>query len=154
MSRMRCLALRLAGLPAGAAEFVQRHALLFAAEARQQFDVFHRQEQFLLAVVDQAQAVVRGGADLQRLQPVVAADAVVLVHHQVAFGHFGGFGNELVGALAAARRAADALAQQILLADQREIFGHEAAFERQRDQADVSRGVLRAAVPVVGGFGS
>ena len=48
---------------------------------------------------------MRGGADLEGLEAVVAADAVFLVDDEVALGDFGGFGDELVGALAAARRA-------------------------------------------------
>ena len=42
---------------------------------------------------------------------------MVLVHNEVAFGDFRGLGDDLVGALAAARRAGDALAEQVLLRD-------------------------------------
>ena len=70
----------------------------------------------------------------QRLQPVVAADAVFLVHHQVALGNFRRFRDELVGALAPTRRTADALAQQVLLAHQGELVGDEAALDPERDQ--------------------
>ena len=125
---------RLARLPGDAAQLVERHALAFAAEARQHLDVLDRQEQLLVAVVDQPQAVVRRTGDGQRLQPVIAADAVFLVHHQVALGDLRRFGDELVGALAAARRAADALAQQVLLAHQRQLVGDKAALDPQRDQ--------------------
>ena len=55
---------RLAGLPGGAAQLVQRHALLLAAVARQDLDVLDRQEQLLVAVVDQPQAVVRRAGDV------------------------------------------------------------------------------------------
>ena len=130
------LHLRLAGLPAGAAQLVQRGALLLAAVARQHFDVLDRQEQLLVAVVDQPQAVVRRAGDVQRRQPVVAADAVFLMHDQVALGDFGRLGDELVGALAPARRAGNAFAQQILLADQGQPVGDEAALHAQHDQRD------------------
>ena len=95
---------RLARLPGDAAQLVQRHALRLAAEARQHLDVLDRQEQFFVAVVDQPQAVMRRTGDRQRLQPVVAADAVFLVHHQVALGDLRRLRDELVGALAPARR--------------------------------------------------
>ena len=93
---------------------------------------------------------MRGAADLQCHQAAVAADAVVLVDDQVALGDFGGFGDELVGALAAAWRAADTLAQQVLLADQGDFVGDEAAFDAQGDQHD---GVAGAATGVVPAFG-
>ena len=135
------LHLGFAGLPAGAAQLVQRRALMLAAVARQDFDVLDRQEQLLVAVVDQAQAVVRRAGDVQRGEAVVAADAVFLVHDEVALGDFGGLGDELVGALAAARRAGDAFAQQVLLADQGDAIGDEAAFNAEHDQGDGAGGL-------------
>ena len=77
---------------------------------------------------------MRRAGHAQRGQTVVAADAVFLVDDQIAFGDFGGFGDELIGALSAARRARNALAQQILLAHQRDALGHETAFDAQHDQ--------------------
>ena len=126
------LHLGFARLPAGAAELVERDTVALA-KAGEKFDVFDRQIQLLEAVVDQAQAVVRSGSDAQCFEPVVASDAVFLMDDQVALGDLGGFGDELVGALAAARRAADSLAEQILLPDDGDVAGHEAAFEPERD---------------------
>ena len=140
---------RLARLPADAAQLVQRDALLLAAEARQHLDVLDRQEQLFVAVVDQPQAVVRRAGDGQRRQPVVAADAVFLVHHQIALGDLGRLGDELIGALAPARRAADALAQQVLLADQGKLIGDEAALHAQRDQRDRAGRLAADRRPVV-----
>ncbi len=91
------------------------------AEAGEQLDVLDREVELLVAVVDQAQAVVRGGADLEGFEAVIAADAVFLVHDEVALGDLGGLGDELVGALAAAGRAGDALAEEVLLADDGEV---------------------------------
>ena len=126
-------------------------AAALAAEAGQQLDVLDREVELLVAVVDQAQAVMRGGADLQGFEPVVAADAVFLVHDEVALGDLGGFGDELVGALAAAGRAADALAEQVLLADQRRA--RSATKPRSRPSvttAMVRRRQLAAVGPGVG----
>ena len=132
MSWMRCFMRGLARLPAGAAELVERDARALGAEARQQLDVLDRQEELVAAVVDQPKAVMRRAVDLEGLEAVIAADAVVLVHDQVALGDFGGVGDELVGALAAARRAGDALAEQVLLADDaRAEPAPEAALERR-----------------------
>ena len=119
MSRMRCFIRALRDCQAAPPSLSSATPAALAAEARQHLDVLDRQEQLVVAVVEQPQAVVRRAVDLQRHQPVVAADAVVLVHHQVALGDLGGLGDELVGPLAPARRAADALAEQVLLADQR-----------------------------------
>ena len=77
---------------------------------------------------------MRRAGDGERLQPVVAADAVFLVHHQVALGNLGGLGDELVGALAGARRAANAFAQQVLLAYHDDALGGEAALDAERYQ--------------------
>ena len=81
-----------------------------------------------------------GAGDRQRRQPIVTADAVFLVHDQIALGDFGGFGDELIGPFAAARRAGDALAQQILLAHHRDAFGDKAAFDAQGYQRHRTRG--------------
>ncbi len=128
------LGARLARLPARAAELVERDAGALAAEAREHLDVLDRQEELVVAVIEQAQAVMRRAADGERDEPVIAADAVILVHDQIAFGDFRGLGDELVRALAPARRAGDALAEQVLLADDRDVLGDEAAFEAERDE--------------------
>ena len=57
---------------------------IFRAVARQQLDIHCRQEQFVVAVVMNFQAVVGGATDLDGLQAHVAADAVLHVHHQIA----------------------------------------------------------------------
>ena len=92
---------------------------------------------------------MRRAGDGQRLQPVIAADAVFLVHDQIALGDLGRLGDELVGALAPARRAADAFAQQVLLADQRQLIGDEAALHAQRDQRHRARRLATDRRPVV-----
>src|SRR5262249_4987079 len=124
---------RLARLPPDAPELVQRDALRLGAKPRQHLDVLDRQKQLLVAVVDQPQAVMRRTGDVQRLQPIVAADAVFLVHDEIALGDLRRFRNELVSAFAAARRPADALAQQILLTDKYYTVRNEAAFHAKRD---------------------
>ena len=92
---------------------------------------------------------MRRAGDVQRRQPVVAADAVFLVHDQVALGDFGGLGDELVGPLAAARGAGDAVAQQVLLAHHREAVGDEAALDAQRHQRDGAGRLAVDRLPIV-----
>ena len=90
---------------------------------------------------------MRGAGDVQRVQAVVAADAVFLVDDEVALGDFGCLGDELVGAHAAAGRAADALAEQVLLADQGEFVGDEAAFNAEGDEGDGAGGLAASNSP-------
>ncbi len=93
----------LARLPGRAAQPVELHALALGAVAGQQVDVLHRQVELGLAAVVQLQAVVRRALHLQGLQALIAADAVVDVHHQVAGRQRRGLGQE-VGARRRLRR--------------------------------------------------
>ena len=85
---------------------------------------------------------MRGRADAEGFQAVVASDAVLLVDDQIALGDLGGLGDELVGALAAARGAADALTQEVLLADEAGLLADEAAFQAQGDDGGDGGGLL------------
>ena len=88
---------------------------------------------------------MRRAGDVQRLQPIIAADAVFLVHDQIALGDLRRLGDELIGALAPPRRAADALAQQVLLADQRQPIGDEAALDPSVTSETEPAGLRRTA---------
>ena len=83
------LDLGLAGLPADAAQLVELHLLVGVAVAGEDVEVLDRDEQLVAAGVDQLQAVVRGAADLQRLQPLEAADAVLGMDDVVALAQCG-----------------------------------------------------------------
>ena len=65
------------------------------------------------------------------------------MHHEVALRDLRRFGDELIGALAPARRPADALAEQVLLAHERDAPGvarsDEAALHPQRDERHRAR---------------
>ena len=78
------LELGLARLPAAAAEPVEFDIGVVGAVARQQFDILDRQKQFGVGGVMQLEAVMRRAADLERLQPDEAADAVLDMHHEIA----------------------------------------------------------------------
>ena len=78
------LQLRLARLPAAAAEPVQFDIGVVGAVARQQFDVLDRQEQLCFGGIMQFEAVMRRAGDFDRLQADEAADAVLDMHHEIA----------------------------------------------------------------------
>ena len=66
MSRMRCFIRALRDCQATPPSLSSATPCALAAEARQHLDVLDRQEQLVVAVVDQAQAVVRRAGDRQR----------------------------------------------------------------------------------------
>ena len=138
------LGLGLAALPGAAAELVERDPLALRAEARQHLDILDGEEQLVVAGIDELQAVMRRVVDADGLEPGIAADAVLLVHDEVALLDAGGIGDELCGVAAAARRAGDALAEQVLLGDDRKPEaetprcgrGDEAALEAEDGECD------------------
>ena len=77
---------------------------------------------------------MRRAANLDRLQTDEAADAVIDVHHQIAGGQAGRFGNEIVGAPHGAARPHQPVAENILLADNRRFVGLEAGFDAEHRQ--------------------
>ena len=137
----------LARLPGGAAEPVQRHRALGRAVAREQLDVLDRQEEPVVAVIEDAQAVVLCVIDLKRHQSVIAADAVVGVHHQIAVGERRRIDEEVLGGFSpAALRPAGARAEDVLLGDRGERDRDEAPLQRQhRRRRDAGRQRLRPA---------
>ena len=116
---------RLARLPGRAAQPVELHALVVRAVAGQQVDVLDRQVELGLAAVLQLQAVVRRALDVQGLQALVAADAVVDVDDEVARGQRRGLGQEVRRPPALARPR-QPVAQDVGLGDDRQVVGLEA----------------------------
>ena len=128
---------RLAGLPAGAAEPVELDAGVLRAVARQKLDVLDRQiELGALGVVD-FQAVVRRAGGLDVLQADEAADAVIDMHDEIAGRQARHLGDEIVRALGRAARPHQPVAQDVLLADDGDVGGLEAAFEAQHRERDL-----------------
>ena len=84
----------LARLPGDAAEAVELGRLVARAVAAQHIDVLDRHEELVAAFVGEAQAVVPRVLDLQGHQALVAADAVLAMHHQVAVAQRRGLGDE------------------------------------------------------------
>src|SRR3546814_1487000 len=107
-----------ARLPGGAAEPIEQMFAFFRTVARQGVDVFDRHIELVAAGVDHAQTVVRRAPGHHRLQPIIAADAVLDMDHQVALAEGRGFGNELLRAPALAPRPRAPVAENLLLADE------------------------------------
>ena len=126
------LRFRLAALPAGPAQPVQLHGLAVGAVAGQQVDVLDRQVELGLAAVEQVQAVMRRALHVQRLEALVAADAVVDVHDQVARRQGAGLGQE-VGGAALLARPRQPVAEDVGLGDDHQIVGLEPGLQRQHD---------------------
>ena len=128
---------RLAGLPAAAAEPVQLDVGVLRAVARQQLDVLDRQEQLGVFGVVDLQAVVRRAGRLDVLQADETADAVVDVHDQVARRQARHLGDEILGALGGAARPHQAVAQDVLLADDGGVVRFETGLQAQHRQRDL-----------------
>ena len=126
------LELCLTRLPGGAAEPVQRDWLVGRAVAGQELDVFDGQEQPVVAVIEDAQAIVRRVIDFQGDQAVVAADAVVDVYNQVAIRQRRRVDQKFLGRLPpAALRPARARTEDVLFGDHGEPRRDESPFQRQ-----------------------
>ena len=131
---------RLARLPPGPAELVELARL--RAVARQKLQVLDRQEQPVAAGVVDLEAVVRRAGRLDRLQADEAADAVVDVDDEIARRQRRGFGEHVLGAALALDAPDQPVAENVLLADDREIRRLEALLERdhrQRQRAGARR---------------
>ena len=124
----------LARLPAGAAETVELDIGAVGAIARQQFDVLDRQEQFCLGGIAQLEAIMRCAGDLQRLQSDETADAVLDVNHEIADGKARHLGDEIVELPARFARPHQAVAQDVLFADDGEFVGLKTAFHADHGQ--------------------
>ena len=87
ISRMRSLSFAFSRLPGAAAEPIELHALLIRAIARQKLDVLDRQEQPVVAGIHDEEAVMRRALDLDGLQALEAADAVIDMDDEIAGRH-------------------------------------------------------------------
>ena len=116
------------------------------AVARQKLEVFDRQEQPVAAGVVDFQAIMRRARRLDRLQADEAPDAVIDMHDQIARRQRGGFGQHILGAPLVLALAHQAVAENVLLADDREVVGLETLLQRdhrQRQRAGARRFGLR-----------
>ena len=139
----------LLGLPCAAAQPVQLHAFGFRTIARQQVDVFDRNEEPVIVVIDQQQAIMRCALHLDGFQAFEAADAVIHMHHEIAGRERGQFGNDIRCLAGPAGPAHHAVAQNVLLGDDGEVVRFEALFQRLHDDVDQRGGARCDLVPVL-----
>ena len=128
---------RLARLPGGGAEPVELDAGLLRAVARQKLDILDRQEQLVAAGIVDLEAVVRRAGGLDGAQADEAADAVIDMHDDVAGGEARDLGDEVLRALRRPARANEAVAENVLLGDHRDIGGDETGIEAEHRERDL-----------------
>ena len=125
---------------------VERGLGLVRAVARQEFDVFNRHEQLVAGEIMQLQTVMRRARRLDLLEADETPDAVIDMDDEIARRQRRDFGEEIGAAFFAAALGREAVAQNILLADHRQIAGDKAGFEpdyRQRHAPIAQRQRLR-----------
>ena len=125
---------RLARLPVAAAEPVEIDGCFLRAVTRQQIDVFDRQKELGAVGVVDFEAIVRRAGRLDRLQAGKTPDAVIDMHDQIAGREAGRLGDEILGAAGGAARPHQPVAKNILLADDRGVFGLEAGFDAEHGE--------------------
>ena len=129
---------RLARLPGAAAEPVELDLGLLRPVAGQELDVLHRQEEAVAAGIMEFEAVMRRARRLDGLQALEAADAVIDMHHEIARRERRDLGQEILRPLGLALLAHQPVAEDVLLADDREIAGLEAGFQSARSPTGIS----------------
>ena len=125
---------RFSRLPTRAAQPVQFHIGLVGAVARQQFDIFDRQEQLGLGGIMQLEAIMRRAGHFQGLQADKAANAVLDMNHEIARRETRDLGDEIVEFAACLARAHQPIAQNVLFADDGDIAGLETGFHAEHRQ--------------------
>ena len=133
-------------LPAEPAEAVEFGRRFLVAVAREQFEVFDRQEQPVAAVIVDLQAIVRRAQRLDGFQSGEAADAVIDMDDEIASGETGELGDEIVGAALAAARAREPVAKNVLLGNDRGVAALETGLEAEHGEAE---GALRESARLV-----
>jgi hypothetical protein len=92
--------------------------------------------ELVVAGIEQPNAIMRRAGDVDRLQGLVAADAVIGMHDEIPWCQRRRLGDELVEIAPAPRRAGEPVAEDILLAEQDDAVRDEALLDRQDREAD------------------
>ena len=135
-------------LPGFAAQLVERDALAFGAVAGEHVDILDRHIELVAARIGQPHAVVRALADRDRDQPLIAADAMVDMHDQVAGRERLQFGQERIGGLALLAPTHQPVAEQVLFGQDLVAVGGKAVILRQHDhRGHAGRGLAQRFLP-------
>ncbi len=105
---------RLARLPGNSAKPIELYVGLLGTKPGQHLDVLDRDEELVVAGVDNAQAVMRRTAHLEGDQPVIAANTVLGVDNEIAGTEGRNLGDELVEILPPLRRARKTVTENVL----------------------------------------
>ena len=141
---------RLLRLPGAATQTVKLHAFRLGTVAREEIDVLDRNEESVVVVIDQQQAVVRRALHLDGAKALEAADAVVDVDHVVARSERGEFGDDIRRLAGPAGAAHHAVAQNVLLGNDGDVVRLEAFFEGQHHDVDQRGRTARHISPGLG----
>jgi len=105
------------------AQPVELNLGIFRSIARQYVQVFDRQKELVVAMINQPQTIMRRALDGQGFQPVISSDTVIGVDHEVALCQGRIFGDEIFGSAPAATWARQPVAKNVLFAVQNSGFG-------------------------------
>ena len=119
---------RLLRLPRPAAQPVEQPLLM--PVARQELDILHRQVELVAAGIFQAQALVRRPHRGDGLEPEIAPDAVIDMHHQIARRQPRRLGEKILRALPPPGGTDQPVAEHVLLGDHRQPRRLEAVLQR------------------------
>ena len=144
---------RALGLPGLSAQPVELHNRVFRPVARQHLDVFDGNEQLVVAMIENAEAIMRRAADLHRLQPVETADAMVDMHDEIAFRQSRRLREKLFAASASPGRPGQPFAENVLLGIDNHIVEPEPAVQIERGKRHGARRLQQNAAPILGGAG-
>ena len=126
-------------LPSRAAESVEVSlAIRLLAVARQEIEVFDRNEQFVAARVMQFEAIVRDTKRRNLRERDEASDAMIGMHHEIARRQRGDVAQHVLGLGTALARAHKTVAENVLFTDDRDVAGDEPAFDREHRERHAS----------------
>ena len=128
---------RLARLPAGAAEPVEIDLRLLRAVARQELDILHRQEQLVATGIVDFETIMRRAGRLDGFQADEPPDAVIDMHHEITGREACGLRDEILRAARRLARSHQAVAEDVLLADDRGFAGLKTGFQAEDRERDI-----------------
>jgi len=129
----------LARLPGDAAQAIELGRLVARAVATEHVDVLDRHEELVATLVGEPQAVVTRVLDFQRYKALVPAHAMLAMHDEVAVTERSGLGDEALRWAALLGGTRQAVAKDVLFADDFKCIQHEALLERPDRDADRAR---------------
>jgi len=129
-----------AALPCLTAQPIERNRLFGRAIARENIDIFDRDEQLVPARIFQRDAIMLAFADRDRVKPEIAPDPVFDMHHQIAARQGLKLGKEGIGIAALFLAAHQPVAQHIGFCEEIERVAGKPGFQRQDNHRAIAFG--------------